>query len=134
VRAALAIREQTTRANHDTGCGHPPIVVNIGISSGECDVGTTRFRGPAGERWTFTASGPVTNLAARLGSHATGGQILLAPETARRVHNRFLVRSLGLVPLKNLSSAVEIWTVEGERHAMAEPSIADEVLVEGDGR
>ena len=122
VRAALAIREQTARANRDPGRNHPPIVVNIGISSGECDVGTTRFEGPVGERWTFTASGPVTNLAARLGNRATGGQILLAPETALRVHDRFSVRSLGLVSLKNLSSPVEVWEVDGERHTRA-PSL-----------
>jgi len=134
VRAALAIRDQTSRANHDPGRSHPPIMVNIGISSGECDVGTTRFEGPAGERWTFTASGPVTNLAARLGSRATGGQVLLAPETARRLHDRFLLRSLGLVPLKNLSSPVEVWEVEGEQRTMAEPSTADRILVDRDGR
>jgi len=127
VRAALAIREQTSRANHDPGRSHPPIVVNIGISSGECDVGTTRFEGPAGERWTFTASGPVTNLAARLGNRATGGQILLAPETALRVRDRFFLRSLGQVSLKNLSSPVEAWAVEGEQHTEAEPSTADRI-------
>lgn len=129
VRAALAIREQTAQANHDPGRSHPPIVVNIGISSGECDVGTTRFEGTADERWTFTASGPVTNLAARLGNRAAGGQILLAPETAVRVHDRFCVRNLGLVPLKNLSSPVQIWEVEGERHTVAVPSTTDEVSV-----
>jgi class 3 adenylate cyclase len=115
VRAALAIREQTARANADPGHRHPPILVNIGISSGECDVGTTRFAGPVGERWTFTASGPVTNLAARLGSHATGGQILLSPETAIRVRDRFPVRSQGLVSLKNLSVAVEVWRSQAHR-------------------
>jgi class 3 adenylate cyclase len=134
VRAALAIREQTSRANHDPGRSHPPIVVNIGISSGECDVGTTRFEGPAGERWTFTASGPVTNLAARLGNRATGGQILLAPETALRVRDRFLLRSLGLVSLKNLSMPVEAWEVEGEQHTVPESSTADRILVERNGR
>ena len=80
-----------------------------------------------GERWTFTASGPVTNLAARLGSHATSGQILLAPETARRVHGRFSLRNLGPVSLKNLSSLVEVWEVEGRPQPRIEASIADEV-------
>jgi class 3 adenylate cyclase len=117
VRAALAIREQTSAANRDAGPSHPPIVVNIGISSGECDVGTTRFHGPAGERWTFTASGPVTNLAARLGDHAKGGQILIAAETATRVGDRFSLRSLGLVSLKNLSSPVEVREVRSIRAA-----------------
>jgi len=86
--------------------------VNVGISSGECEVGTTRFEGPAGERWTFTASGPVTNLAARLGAHATGGQILLSPETARRIRDRFALRNVGLTALKNLAQAVEVWQLE----------------------
>ncbi|TAK87692.1 MAG: HAMP domain-containing protein [Betaproteobacteria bacterium] len=112
VRAALAIREQTGVANRDAVAGHPPIAVNIGINSGECDVGATRFKGPAGERWTFTASGPATNLAARLGDHANGGQILVAAETALRVRDRFVLRSLGLVSPKNLSSPVEAWEVE----------------------
>lgn len=134
VRAALAIREQTAQANRDPGRHHPPIVVNIGISSGECDVGTTRFAGPVGERWTFTASGPVTNLAARLGSRATGGQILLAPETARRVHDRFPLRSLGLAPLKNLSVPVAVWEVEGEQHPMVAAPVADEGVPEHNGR
>jgi len=111
VRAALAIREQTSTANRDSIAGHPPILVNIGVSSGECDVGATRFHGPAGERWTFTASGTATNLAARLGDHARGGQILIAAETAARVRERFSVRSLGILSLKNISSGVEAWEV-----------------------
>jgi len=76
----------------------------------------------------------VTNLAARLGNRATGGQILLGPETALRVHDRFLLRRLGLVPLKNVSSPVEAWAVEGEQHTMAEPSAADLSPAERNGR
>jgi class 3 adenylate cyclase len=113
LQAALAIREQTVLENRDAAGVHPPIVVNIGISSGECDVGTTRFHGPAGERWTFTATGPVTNLAARLGDHAAGGQILLDAATAQRVRDRFPTRRLGPVSLKNLASAAEVWEAQG---------------------
>jgi class 3 adenylate cyclase len=68
-----------------------------------------------------------------LGNRATGGQILLAPETALRVHNHFLLRSLGLVSLKNLSSPLEAWEVEGEQHTVAKPSSADRILVERNG-
>jgi class 3 adenylate cyclase len=109
VRAALTIREQTELGNREAEGVHPPISVNIGISSGECDVGTTRFRGPAGERSTFTATGPVTNLAARLGDRADGGQILLDAATAERTRDRFPIRSVGRVSLKNLSTPVEVW-------------------------
>lgn len=124
VRAALEIREEATLANRHAPETQPPIVVNLGISSGVCDVGATRFAGPAGERWTFTATGPVTNLAARLGDHASGGQILLDAEAARRVAGRFLLRGLGALALKNLANPVEVWEVEGAPHTTAEPRAA----------
>ena len=89
----------------------PAIAVNIGISSGEGDVGSTRFQGAAGERWTFTATGPVTNLAARLGELAEHGQILLSPETAARVRGRFRLRSLGPRELKHITPPVDVWEV-----------------------
>lgn len=115
VRAALAIREQTRIANRDANTSAPCVTVNIGISSGECDVGATRFKGPAGERWTFTASGPVTNLAARLGDHATGGQILLSAGTADQVRKHFQLHSLGRISLKNLPQMEEAWELEAKR-------------------
>jgi class 3 adenylate cyclase/HAMP domain-containing protein len=109
MRAALAIQQQTAEANRAQGAAPTPVRINIGISSGECDVGTTRFQGLAGERWTFTASGPVTNLAARLSDRAHGGQILLSAETARRLQGRFALRSAGELVLHNLSSPVVAW-------------------------
>ena len=111
VRAALAIRGKTEEANRDAGDAHPSIFVNVGISSGECDVGVVRLQGAPGERWTFTATGPVTNLAARLGDRAAGGQILVSAETARRLRGRFRLGSLGALSLKNISSQVEAWEV-----------------------
>jgi class 3 adenylate cyclase/HAMP domain-containing protein len=109
LRAALAIQQQTAEANRAEGAAQTPVRINIGISSGECDVGTTRFQGLAGERWTFTASGPVTNLAARLSDRAHGGQILVSAETARRLQGRFALRSAGELALHNLSSPVVAW-------------------------
>jgi class 3 adenylate cyclase len=112
VRAALAIRDKTDVANREATNAHPRIAVNIGIASGDCDVGVIRLHGAAGERWTFTATGPVTNLAARLGARAVGGQILVSDESARRLRGRFRIRSLGAISLKNILSPVEAWEVE----------------------
>lgn len=109
LRAALAIRGETEEGNRRASGTHPPIAVNIGISSGVCDVGATRFGGSVGERWTFTATGPVTNLAARLGDRADGGQILIDAATAARTSADFPLRCLGPVTLKNLSAPVEAW-------------------------
>ena len=63
------------------------------------------------------------------GQQRTDGHV----EGALAVHDRFLLRSLGLVSLKNLSSPVEAWEVDGEQHAMAEPSTADRIPVERNG-
>jgi len=111
VRVALAIREKTTAKNSQGKGKHPALVINMGIGSGECDVGSTKFRAVAGERWTFTASGPSTNLAARLGDLARDGQILVGPETVRRVQDRFLLRPIGPVEFKNIGHPVEVWEV-----------------------
>jgi class 3 adenylate cyclase len=111
IRTALAVRAKTALANRDPGNPHPPIFVNVGLASGDCDVGLVRLQGAAGERWTYTATGMVTNLAARLGGHATRGQVLISGETARRARARFLLRSLGQVTLKNVSERVEVWEV-----------------------
>ncbi len=88
VRAALAIAEKTAAtndANEEARKSHPPIQVNIGIGSGVCHVGSTRIKGVAGERWTYTATGPVTNVGARHCGAATEGHILLTPDTAERL-------------------------------------------------
>ncbi len=127
VRTALAIREKMVVANREARKAHPPICVNIGISSGECLTGSTRLQGAAGERWTFTASGPVTNLAARLGDRAIKGQILLSPETARRVRGQFRLHTLGPLSLKNIANPVEVWEVVGEAPCLG----GDAAAVEG---
>ena len=111
VQAAVSIMEKTRRINQQESGRHQPITVNIGINSGPCSVGSTRFQSVSGTRCTFTASGTTTNLAARVGALAREGRILIGPETRRRVGDRFPVRSLGPQRLKNLSQPVEVFEV-----------------------
>jgi class 3 adenylate cyclase len=66
VKAAVAIREKSRALNRDREPRYPEIVVNIGINTGQVLLGATMMRGAVGERLTYTASGMVTNLAARL--------------------------------------------------------------------
>jgi class 3 adenylate cyclase len=66
-----------------------------------------------GTRWTFTASGPVTNLAAYLVATAGVGQLLVEPETVRCLDDGYHVERLGYACLKNLDEAVEICRVLG---------------------
>ena len=67
--------------------------------------------GADAQRWTFTASGGVTNLAARLEQYGQGGQILIGDETARRVEGLFSMQRLGEVSLKNMKNSGEIFEV-----------------------
>jgi class 3 adenylate cyclase len=76
-------------------------------------VGSTRFEGARGTRWTFTASGSVTNLAARLAAAAEVDQILLGPETARRLGERYRLEGLGSTRFKNITEAIDIYRVLG---------------------
>jgi class 3 adenylate cyclase len=89
----------------------------MGINSGTALVGSTRFEGLRGSRWTFTASGPVTNLAARLAGAAEAGQILAGPETVRRLGDQYVVESLRREGLKNIGGAIDIYRVMAERSA-----------------
>ena len=123
VRTALAIWRKTAAANSEWGKAHAPLSVNIGISSGVCHVGATRLQGVTGERWTFTATGPVTNLAARLGDHARTGQVLLSQETAQRVKGRFSLQQVGRVSLKNVAEPVDVWEAEGRQEEFDEEDI-----------
>jgi class 3 adenylate cyclase/HAMP domain-containing protein len=132
VRTALAIREKMVVANREARKAHPPICVNIGISSGECLTGSTRLQSALGERWTFTASGPVTNLAARLGDRAIKGQILLGPETARRVGGQFRLHTLGPLSLKNIARPIEVWEVVDEAPCLGGDAAAVETRETGD--
>ena len=115
IDSALALLGATDLLNRDN-TAHP-LSIHIGVNSGVALVGSTRFEGARGARWTFTASGPVTNLAARLAAAAQTGQVLAGPETVRRVGDRFRLERLGRESFKNIVEPVEIHCVLGRRLA-----------------
>jgi class 3 adenylate cyclase len=110
--AALALLGATAGLNRDNHT--QSLTIHLGINSGMALVGSTRFEALQGPRWTFTASGPVTNLAARLGAAAAPGTILVGPETAQRIDTGFVLESLGPQALKNLE-AVEVYRLVGKK-------------------
>jgi class 3 adenylate cyclase len=67
-----------------------------------------------GTRWTYTASGPVTNVAARLTELASGGTVLVGAETFQRIAGLFVVEELGLRQLKNIKESVRVYHVLSE--------------------
>jgi DNA-binding response OmpR family regulator len=105
-RALLAATATLNQENREH-----PLSIHIGINSGTALVGSTRFEGVRGTRWTFTASGSVTNLAARLAGAAEAGHILLGPETARRLGEHYRLEALGYKRFKNVTEAINIYRV-----------------------
>jgi class 3 adenylate cyclase len=106
----------TAALNQDNSA--QPLAIHMGLNSGIALVGSTRFEGRHGTRWTFTASGPVTNLAARLAGTAEAGQLLVGPETARRLGDRYCLARLGRERLKNIAEAVDIYRLLGPSGGM----------------
>ncbi len=111
VMTAMAIRQQTLEINRELRGRFDPVIINMGINSGPALVGMTRFVGSVGSRMTYTASGPVTNLAARMANAAENGQILIGPETAKRLNGRVGLEDLGEKELKNVASPIRLYSL-----------------------
>jgi class 3 adenylate cyclase len=111
VDTALGLLEATAALNRDNPL--QPLSIHMGVNSGVALVGSTRFEGLRGTRWTFTASGPVTNLAARLASIAEANQLLAGPETVRRLGDRYWLDRLGRERLKNIGEGIDLHWVRG---------------------
>jgi class 3 adenylate cyclase/HAMP domain-containing protein len=106
-RAAFAIRQRVDALNQEYGGVFPSIQLHMGINTGPALVGATKL----GQRWTFTASGPTTNLAARFAGSAQGGEIVVGPVTAERIQQHFVLESLGERSFKNVSQAIRVFRV-----------------------
>jgi len=106
-QAAFDIHEQNLAANQKLPSHIDPLNVNMGIHCGTALVGMTRFKGSIDTRMTYTASGNVTNLAARLAAAAREGDILIAEETRELID--------GLWPVFDRGTTV----FEGDRKARA---------------
>jgi class 3 adenylate cyclase len=111
VRAALKIREEAARIKSEFKALSEPLTINMGINSGPALVGAAKFESYTGSRWTYTARGIVTNIAARIGAQASQGKIYLSEATAERVRDHFALRSQGKFDLKNISRAIEIFQI-----------------------
>lgn len=110
VAAANGIQEATRRINQSAQerCG-----VHIGIASGPATVGAQTLELRTGSRWTWTATGSVTNLAARLMQMCRPGDTLMSEETARRAGMHWRSTALPPTSLKGFEEPVRVHRLEG---------------------
>ena len=122
VRTALAIQRLTREINAKR-VGETPIGMHIGVNSGVASVGATKIQSGAGMRWTYTASGPTTNIAARACS--LDQPIAVTHETWRRLSGAFDVEAMGPQAFKNVPKPIHCYrvvdVVEGAAAPVAEP-------------
>lgn len=116
VKAAFEIAARSRSVHQsileETGfSGIGPMAVNMGISSGTALVGMTRFKGMLDTRMTFTASGTVTNIAARLSDHAIGGDILISGATRDLIDGLWPVYDRGLMQLKGIAEPMQVYSL-----------------------
>jgi class 3 adenylate cyclase len=108
VRAALGILARAREINAVQPDAEQ-IALHVGVNSGIAAVGATKIEGTAGTRWTYTASGPVTNVAARLAALGDGSAVVVGMETRRRLDASFVLEDLGERRLKNVEEPVRVY-------------------------
>lgn len=120
-RAAVAVHKQARELNAQRPPELDPVLVNIGIHAGIAFVGMTKFRTSSAERWTYTASGPVSNVGARLCALADGGSILVSADVAGQLDGiGYALDPLGPQTLKNVSRPVVTYRLSEQ--ALAPPA------------
>jgi class 3 adenylate cyclase len=114
VAAAVGIGKMVSRLKGQRLKDHYDTQVHIGVHAGAASVGFTKFRAKRWERWTYTASGPVTNIAARLCHLAPGGSIIMSSEIAEVVQDQYPLVQLGPHKLKNVNKPVLVYELRVE--------------------
>ncbi|MGB7302271.1 MAG: adenylate/guanylate cyclase domain-containing protein [Burkholderiaceae bacterium] len=112
VKAAIEIRERARTMNLFRAPKEPEILVNAGINTGEVLIGATTFKGATGEHRTYTASGTVTNIAARLSDLGVNGEICTTAATAELVKADFALSGPVQTDFKNVGYRVPVYRVK----------------------
>jgi class 3 adenylate cyclase/putative methionine-R-sulfoxide reductase with GAF domain len=111
VAAGLDIITENQKLNRALDYPWGDIQLHLGINTGEAYVGTTRMQSITGDRLTYTATGFVTVLAARIGSVSENTQLLIGPDTYALVQDGFGCDFVGKRPLKNISEPIPVYQV-----------------------
>ncbi len=112
VTAGLEIVSENNQLNKELSYPWGRVELHMGINSGQAWVGSTKMKSLTGERWTYTASGLVTVLAARIGALSDENRLYIGPETYQCVENYFDCESMGAREVKNVKEPIAIYRVK----------------------
>jgi len=122
VVAGLEIVSENSRLNDELSYPWGRVELHMGVNSGRAWVGSTKMKSLTGERWTYTASGLVTVLAARIGALSDGSRLYVGPETYQCIENSCDCEFLGRREVKNVKDPIPIYWVKSSRenHSLSE--------------
>ena len=112
VTAGLEIVEENRRLNRELSYPWGDIHLHIGVNSGEAYVGTTRMKSATSDRLTYTASGLVTVLAARIGKLSENSKLFIGPETYLKINDIYPCDFIGDCQLKNITESISVFWVK----------------------
>ncbi|MCA1788020.1 MAG: adenylate/guanylate cyclase domain-containing protein, partial [Desulfobacteraceae bacterium] len=128
IKAAFEIMEQNRIISRSLPDDMSLIPVNIGINSGTALLGMTRLKGDLGTRMTYTATGTVTNIAARLSDYASGGDILIGEETRKLIQDIWTVYDRGNVTLKGIDTPMPVYSMLRHRSDKPEEQVIRNII------
>ncbi len=106
VQTAIAIRDTIPAFTEQFEPAYR-MKINFGIHSGKAVVGNVG----APERMSFTAVGDTVNLASRLQTMCSSGQILISQATQDKLQNQVRTEAIGLRSVKGRSEMVMVYEV-----------------------
>ena len=112
VKAGLEIVSENNQLNGRFSYPWGRVSLHMGINSGQAWVGSTKMKSLTGERWTYTASGLVTVLAARIGALSDENRLFVGPETYQCVGKYFDCEYMGPRKVKNVHEPIDIYWIK----------------------
>ena len=116
LRAAVEIQRQIRLINHERDIkGKAILEVGIGINNGLAVLGNMG----SAERMDYTVIGDVVNVAARLCSQATPGQIIMSYDLAKKVNGSYPTSRLKSLSVKGRVKKIDVCEVDYNREILA---------------
>lgn len=111
VTSAIKMKQEIAAINERLRPMNRNLSVGMGVSTGEVMAGIFG----SSRKKEYTAFGSAVNVAARLEKKAAAGQILICPETYRRVAESFEVRKTDVASLRGIERKLDIYEVVGAK-------------------